>query len=188
MSVPFLDLGAQDAAIGAEIRAAIEEVLTSRQFILGPHVERFEQAMAAYCGVRHAVGVASGTDALLLTLHALGVGPGRAVLTTPFTFFATASTVLRLGGRVVFADIDPRTFDLDPAAVEAVLADAGPDVVGIVPVHLFGRVAPMAPLRAVAARRGLWLVEDAAQAVGARAGGVAAGAFGAAGCLSFYPT
>ena len=186
--VAFLDLGAQDAEIGTEVRAAIESVLASRQFVLGPHVERFETAMAAYCGVRHAIGVASGTDALLLALQALGVGPGRAVLTTPFTFFSTASTVLRLGGRPVFADIDPRTFNLDPAAAAAALDDAHGAVVGLLPVHLFGRLAPMAELDALAARRGLWLVEDAAQAVGARHGGTAAGAFGRAGILSFYPT
>ena len=188
MTVAFLDLGAQDAEIGHEVRAAIETVLASRQFILGPHVERFEAAMAAFCGVRHAVGVASGTDALLLALQALGVGPGRAVLTSPFTFFSTASTVLRLGGRLLLADIDARTFNLDPAAAAAALDEARETVVGLVPVHLFGRLAPMAELGALAARRGLWMVEDAAQAVGARAGGVAAGAFGRAGILSFYPT
>ena len=188
MSVAFLDLGAQDAAIGGEVRAAIEAVLASRQFILGPHVERFEAAMASYCGVRHAIGVASGTDALFLALQALGVGPGRGVLTTPFTFFSTASTVLRLGGRLVFADIDPRTFNLDPVAAAAALDDARGTVVGLLPVHLFGRLAPMADLGALAARRGVWIVEDAAQAVGAREGGVAAGALGRAGILSFYPT
>ena len=183
MSVAFLDLGAQDAEIGGEVRAAIEAVLASRQFILGPHVERFEAAMASYCGVRHAIGVASGTDALFLALQALG-----GVLTTPFTFFSTASTVLRLGGRLVFADIDPRTFNLDPAAAAAALDDARGTVVGLLPVHLFGRLAPMADLGALAVRRGVWIVEDAAQAVGAREGGVAAGALGRAGILSFYPT
>jgi dTDP-4-amino-4,6-dideoxygalactose transaminase len=188
MTVAFLDLGAQDAEIGTEVRAAIESVLASRQFILGPHVERFEEAMAAYCGVRHAIGVASGTDALLLALQALGVGPGRAVVTTPFSFFATASTVQRLGARVVFADIDARTFNLDPAAVAAALDDAHGAVVGLLPVHLFGRLAPMAEIAALAVRRGLWVVEDAAQAVGARAEGVSAGGFGRAGILSFYPT
>jgi dTDP-4-amino-4,6-dideoxygalactose transaminase len=187
MRVPFLDLRAQDAVIGAEVRAALAEVVASQQFILGPHVERFEAAMAAYCGVPHAVGVASGTDALALGLAALGAGPGTAVVTTPFSFFATASTIVRVGARPVFADIDPATFNLDPAAVEAVLARER-DVVGLVPVHLFGRLAPMRELGALAARHGLWMLEDAAQAVGARAGGVLAGAFGRAGCLSFYPT
>jgi dTDP-4-amino-4,6-dideoxygalactose transaminase len=188
VKVPFLDLGAQDAAIGAEVRAAIAEVLGSRQFVLGPHLERFEAAMAAYCGVPHAIGVASGTDALLLVLAALGTGPGLAVVTTPFTFFATASTILRLGARPLFADIDPATFNLDPAAAAAAIEDARTEVVGMVPVHLFGRLAPMPALTALAERRGLWVVEDAAQAVGARVNGVAAGAFGRAGALSFYPT
>ena len=188
MRVPFLDLKAQDAAIGAAIREALAEVVASQQFILGPHVARFEAAMAAYCGVGHAIGVASGTDALALALGALGAGPGRAVVTTPFSFFATASTIVRVGARPLFADVDPDTLNIDPAAAGAVADTAGQSVVGIMPVHLFGRLAPMAALRDVAARRGLWMVEDAAQAVGARDGGVAAGAFAAAGCLSFYPT
>lgn len=188
MKVPFLDLHAQDAAIGGAIRAALAEVVASQQFILGPHVARFEAAMAAYCGVAHAIGVASGTDALALSLAALGARPGRAVVTTPFSFFATASTIVRVGARPVFADIDPDTLNVDPASAAAAAAAAGDAAVGLVPVHLFGRLAPMAALCEVASRRGLWIVEDAAQAVGAREGGVAAGAFGAAGCLSFYPT
>lgn len=188
MKVPFLDLRAQDAAIGGAIREALAEVVASQQFILGPHVARFEGAMAAYCGVAHAIGVASGTDALALALAALGAGPGRAVVTTPFSFFATASTIVRVGARPVFADIDPETLNIDPAAAAVAADGAGATVAGILPVHLFGRLAPMASLRDLAARRGLWVLEDAAQAVGARDGGVAAGAFGAAGCLSFYPT
>lgn len=188
MKVPFLDLRAQDAAIGGAVRAALAEVVTSQQFVLGPHVERFEQAMAAYCGVRHAIGVASGTDALALALAALGAGPGRAVVTTPFSFFATASTIVRVGARPLFVDVDPETMNLDPAAAADAVARADGEVAGMVPVHLFGRLAAMDALAAVAARHGLWIVEDAAQAVGARRDGVAAGAFGAAGCLSFYPT
>jgi dTDP-4-amino-4,6-dideoxygalactose transaminase len=188
VKVPFLDLRAQDAAIGGAIREALAEVVASQQFILGPHVARFEAAMAAYSGVAHAVGVASGTDALALALAALGAGPGRAVVTTPFSFFATASTIVRVGARPVFADIDPETLNIDPAAAAAAADGVGATVAGILPVHLFGRLAPMASLRELATRRGLWVLEDAAQAVGARDGGVAAGAFGAAGCLSFYPT
>ena len=188
MNVPFLDLAAQDRDVGGEVRAAVAEVLASQAFVLGPHVERFEAAMAAYCGVPHAIGVASGTDALLLVLAALGVGPGVAVLTTPFSFWATASTVVRLGARPLFADVDPATFNLDPAAAEAALAATRERVVGLLPVHLFGRLAPMGVLAELADRRGLWVVEDAAQAIGARAGDVRAGAFGRAGCLSFYPT
>jgi len=188
MSVPFLDLRAQDAEVGAEVRAAVGEVLDSQQLVLGPHVERFESAMAAYCGVGHAVGVNSGTDALALALSALGVGPGSRVLTTPFSFFATASTIVRLGARPVFGDIDPVTMNLDPAAAAETLERAGGRVAGMVVVHLFGRLADMAGLGAVAERHGLWMLEDAAQAAGARDGGRCAGAFGRAGAVSFYPS
>ena len=115
MNVPFLDLAAQDREVGREVQAAVAEVLASHAFVLGPHVERFEAAMAAYCGVPHAIGVASGTDALLLSLGGLGVGPGVSVLTTPFSFWATASTIVRLGATPLFADVDPVTFNLDPS-------------------------------------------------------------------------
>ena len=146
-----------------------------QRFVLGPHVERFEAQMAAYAGVPHAVGVASGTDALAIGLAGLGVGPGTRVLTTAFSFFSSASTIVRLGGRPVFADIDPRTLTLDPAAAADALARADGPVAGMVPVHLFGRLAPMPALEALAKRHGLWMLEDAAQAVGARAGGRRAG-------------
>jgi dTDP-4-amino-4,6-dideoxygalactose transaminase len=188
VKVPFLDLGAEDAAVGAAVRAALAEVMESRQFILGPHVERFEAAMAAYCGVEHAIGVGSGTDALFLALAAVGAGPDTAVVTTPFTFFATAGAIVRAGARPLFADIDPVTLNLDPAAAADAVARARGEVRGLLPVHLFGRIAAMGPLAALAEREGLWIVEDAAQAVGARRGGVAAGAFGRAAGLSFYPT
>ena len=188
MKVPFLDLRAQDRTVGADVRAALAAVLEEQQFILGPHLERFEAAMAAYCGVPHAIGVASGTDALALALAGLGVGPGTIVLTSPFSFFANASVVVRLGARPLFADIDPHTFNLDPAAAAEVLRRADRPVAGVIPVHLFGRLADMATLSTLATRHGLWIVEDAAQAVGARASGVRAGAFARAGCLSFYPT
>ena len=174
--------------MGAEVRAAVAEVLDSQQLVLGPHVEAFEGAMAAYCGVAHAVGVNSGTDALALALSALGVGPGTRVLTTPFSFFATASTIVRLGARPVFADIDPLTLNLDPEAAADALARAKGDVAGMVVVHLFGRLADVSGLQAVAERHGLWMLEDAAQAAGARAAGRCAGAFGRAGAVSFYPT
>jgi len=177
MKIPFLDLVAQDREI-ADVRAALADVLAGQAFVLGTHVERFEAAVAAYCGVPHAIGVASGTDALLLSLGGLGVGPGVSVLTTPFSFWATASAIVRLGARPIFADIDPATFNLHPAAVEAALAATHERVAGILPVHLFGRLAPMGALAALAERRGLWVVEDA----------TSAGAFGRAGCLSFYPT
>ena len=186
--VPFLDLALQDATVGAAVRAAVADVLAGRQFILGPHVERFEQAMAAYTGVRHAIGVGSGTDALALAMAGLGVAPGDLVVTSPFTFFATASTIVRLGARPLFVDVDPRTMNLDPdRAADALEAPDG-RVVGCMPVHLFGRLAAMDVIEALAARHGLWIVEDAAQAVGARAGGRAAGARGRAGCFSFYPS
>lgn len=187
-AVPFFDLTAQYRAIGEELRAALDEVLASQQFILGRHVERFEAEMAAYCGVPHAIGVASGTDALALALGALGIEPGQAVITTPFSFFATASAIVRVGGRPLYADIDPVTLNIDPAAVERVLERADGRVVGMLPVHLFGRLTPIPALRALAERHGLWIVEDAAQAIGARLDGRAAGSFGRAGCLSFYPT
>lgn len=188
MQIPFLDLRAQDRVVGSAVRAAVASVLDDQQCVLGPHVEHFETAMAERCGVRHAIGVGSGTDALLLALSALGVGPGTVVITTPFSFFATASAIARLGARPLFADIDPVTFNLDPVAVAAIL-EARPDrVVGLLPVHIFGRVADMDALERLAARDGLWLVEDAAQAIGADTGHGLAGTRGRAGCLSFYPT
>jgi dTDP-4-amino-4,6-dideoxygalactose transaminase len=186
--VPPLDLQAQARTLGPALRDAVAEVIADQQCVLGPHVERFERAMAAYCGVGHAIGVGSGTDALLLSLAALGVGPGSLVVTTAFTFFATASAIARLGARPVFADVDPATCNLDPRSVESAIAAAPGHVAGILPVHLYGRLADVGALGAVAARHGCWLLEDAAQAVGARRDGRAAGAFGAAGCFSFYPT
>lgn len=185
--VPFLDLSRQAPAVGEAVRAAVLEVLASRQYVLGPAVTRFEAAMAEYAGVQHAIGVGSGTDALALCLQALGVGPGVRVLTTAFSFFATASTIVRVGGTPVFADIDPVTFNLSPAAAEAALTASKP-VAGLLPVHLFGRLVDTTQLGALAASHGAWLLEDAAQAVGARRDGRAAGGFGVAGCLSFYPT
>lgn len=186
-AVPFLDLAAQDRAIGPELRAAVLEVMDSQQFVLGPATTRFETAVASHAGVKHAIGVGSGTDALVLGLQALGVGPGTRVLTTAFSFFATASTIARLGAVPVFADIDPLTFNLSPDSAAAAL-DASDAIAGIVPVHLFGRLADMDALGAVAARRHLWMLEDAAQAIGARRDGRHAGAWGQAGCYSFYPT
>jgi dTDP-4-amino-4,6-dideoxygalactose transaminase len=149
---------------------------------------RFEAAMAGYAGVRHAIGVGSGTDALALAMAALGVRTGDLVVTTAFTFFATASTIVRLGARPLFVDIDPRTFTIDPAALAAVLDDAPGKIAGIVPVHLYGRLAPMDEICAVAERHGCWVMEDAAQAVGAREARGMAGTLARAGCLSFYPT
>lgn len=188
VKVPSIDLMAQARSLGTAVTDAVAEVLADQQCILGPHVERFERRMAERCGVGHAIGVGSGTDALLVALAALGVGPGTLVVTTAFTFFATASTIARLGARAVFADVDPATFNLDPRSVEAAIARAPGPVAGILPVHLYGRLADMDGLGAIAERHGAWLLEDAAQAIGARRGGRAAGSFGRAGCFSFYPT
>lgn len=173
-----------------EISAAVERVLASGRYVLGETVERFEEAFAARVGVRHAVGVGSGADALELALRAAGIGPGDEVITTPFTFVATATAILATGARPVFADVDPDTFTLHP---EAAAAAIGPRTAAMVPVHVFGLMADMGALSAVAERHGLALIEDAAQAFGATIpseGGppLRAGACGTLGCFSFYPT
>lgn len=200
MPVPLLDLKAQYATIRDEVRGAVDAVLESQRFILGPEVDALEREVAAYTGARHAVGVSSGTDALLLALMALDVGPGDEVLTTPYTFFATAGAIHRVGATPIFADIDPVTCNIDPPRLEAVLRDRlsrGGRVKAIVPVHLFGLCADMAPIRALAARHGIPIVEDAAQAIGAEYAGLPggggpgrarAGAMGAIGCFSFFPS
>lgn len=174
--------------MGAAVRAALGTVVDTQQLVLGPAVGAFEDAMASYCGARHAIGVGSGTDALVLALAALDVRPGDLVVTSPFTFFATASAIVRAGARPLFADIDDPSFNLDPDAVRAVLANAPGRVVGILPVHLYGRLAPMAELAAIAREHGLWLLEDAAQAIGARTDTSRVGAASRAAILSFYPT
>ncbi|HWP34036.1 MAG TPA: DegT/DnrJ/EryC1/StrS family aminotransferase [Thermodesulfobacteriota bacterium] len=195
MPVPLLDLKAQYATIREEIRAAVDRVLEAQRFILGPEVEALERELAAYTGVAHAVGVSSGTDALLLALTALDIGPGDEVLTTPYTFFATAATIHRVGATPIFADIDPRTYNLDPDALEAALRDRlarGGRVRAILPVHLFGLPAEMGRIGALARRHGLAVIEDAAQAIGAEYAGETgrrrAGAMGAIGCFSFFPS
>ena len=188
MSVPFLDLHRQYAAIGRQIETAVAEVFESQKFILGPRVERLEREIAAVCATRHGIGVASGTDALILALSALDVGPGDTVVTSPFTFFATASSIARIGARAVFADIDPATFNLDPVSVSM---HAPRGARALMPVHLFGQCADVETLveavKAAGATR-IRVVEDAAQAIGATRHGRPAGALGDAGCLSFYPT
>ncbi|MGH7857127.1 MAG: DegT/DnrJ/EryC1/StrS family aminotransferase [Candidatus Binatia bacterium] len=194
MKIPLLDLKAQHATIRDEIERAIAEVFEEQQFVLGPAVERFERAMSEYTGARHAIGVASGSDALLLALMALGLGPRDCVVTTPFTFFATVSAITRVGARVAFADIDPATFNVSAETVARAI-ERGPAPEGrwvLLPVHLFGRVAPMEELGELARRRDAPVVEDAAQAVGARqaVGGKVrmAGTIGVAGALSFFPS
>jgi dTDP-4-amino-4,6-dideoxygalactose transaminase len=185
MRVPMLDLKAQYTTIRAEVRAAIERVIESQRFILGPEVEALEREVAAYCGTRFAVGVSSGTDALLVALMALGIGPGDEVITTPYTFIATASSIARLGAVPVFADIDPVTFNIDPARIEPRISRK---TKAIVPVHLFGQMADMPAIMAIADRHDIPVIEDAAQSIGAEHNGRRAGSIGALGCLSFFPS
>lgn len=192
-TVPMLDLARQYEQIRAEMLAAVGRVCESQQFILGPEVEALEREMADYCGARYAVGCASGTDALWLALVAAGIQPGDFVLTTPFSFFASSSAIVRAGARPVFADIDPMTFNLSPAAAEAVVAIKDRRLRAILPVHLFGQCADMDAFQALAEKFKLALIEDAAQAIGASFGandanGRRAGTMGMAAAFSFYPT
>lgn len=182
--IPMLDLAAQTDPIRDQIKAAVAEVIDSHKFILGPDVSAFEKELADYLDVAHAVSCANGSDALVLALKALGVGPGDEVITTTFSFFATAGAVARCGATPVFADIDPVSFNIDPDAVEAKIS-AKTKV--IMPVHLYGQMTPMEPLMVVAKTHGLRVVEDAAQAIGAKENGRAAATIGDAGTLSFFP-
>jgi dTDP-4-amino-4,6-dideoxygalactose transaminase len=183
--IPLLDLRAEWAEIGLEIRAALDRVFASQQWILGPEGEALEREIAQLCGSPFGVGVASGTDALTLALHASGVGPGDDVIVPAFTFIATASAVSALGARPVFAEIEPNTFALDPARIEERLT---PRTRAIIAVHLFGLAADMDPILELGARRGIAVIEDNAQSLGATYRGRAAGSMGAFGCLSFYPS
>ncbi len=182
--IPFTDLKAQSSALRTEILAAIEGVLDSCEFTLGREVLAFEEEFAAYCGARHAIGVNTGTSALHLALLAAEVGPGDEVITVPFTFVATAAAVEYCGARPVFVDIDPRTFTMDPAALEAAITQR---TKAIIPVHLYGHPADMDPIRAIAERHGLAVIEDACQAHGAEYRGRRVGSIGDIGCFSFYP-
>jgi dTDP-4-amino-4,6-dideoxygalactose transaminase len=185
----MLDLKRQYSGIQQELLGALEQVLETQQFILGEHVADFEHAAAEQLGVSHALGCSSGTDALWLALAAVGIGPGQAVVTSPFSFFASVSSVMRAGAKPVLADIDPVTFNLSPAAVEAVLeGSAGATVRAILPVHLYGQCADWSSFSRLAGKRGLALVEDAAQAWGAEWQGKRAGGLGDAAAFSFYPT
>jgi dTDP-4-amino-4,6-dideoxygalactose transaminase len=181
--VPMLDVNRQNQPLLAEIERAVGEVAQSGAFVHGPACRKFEEAMAAYCGVEHAIGCASGSDALLLALMALDIGPGDEVVIPSFTFFATAGAVWRLGARPVFADILPGTFNIDPADVARKVTAR---TKAVMPVHLFGQCAAMDELRAAAGAAPL--IEDAAQAIGAEYSGVRAGALGLMGCFSYYPT
>jgi dTDP-4-amino-4,6-dideoxygalactose transaminase len=186
MQVPLLDLKQQHSALREELRAALGRVLDSQQFILGEDVRLLEAELARYTGAGYAVGCGSGSDALLLALLALDVGAGCEVVTTPFTFFATAGAVVRAGARPVFVDIEPRTYNLDPARLDEVITGR---TRALLPVHLYGQCAEMDELLRVAGERSLRVIEDAAQAIGALdAAGRSAGAVGDAGCFSFYPT
>jgi dTDP-4-amino-4,6-dideoxygalactose transaminase len=188
ITVPLLDLKSQYASIRDEIARAIDEVIRTQGFIMGPQVKALEEEIAAYCGVPFAVGCASGSDAMLLALMALGVGPGDKVICPPYTFFSTASSIVRLGARPVFADIDPVTYNIEPAHVRA-LADRCTKLKAIMPVHLFGQAADMDALLAIADEHQVPLIEDAAQAIGAEdETGARAGSRGVIGCFSFYPT
>ncbi len=183
--VPLCDLQTQYRMIQSEVEAALARVLASGQVILGPEVRALEEEVARFCGVGHAVGCGSGTDALLLALGALEIGPGDEVILPPFTFFATAGMVCRAGARPVFADIDPVTYNLDPDQVESKITNR---TRAIIAVHLYGQCADMEALGRVAERHGLPVIEDAAQAFGAEYQGKRAGSLGALACFSFYPS
>ena len=201
-NVPLLDLKAQFAQIRSEVMPIIEQVCASQRFILGEHVSAFEAEGARYCGSSAGIGVSSGTDALLLAMMALGIGSSDEIITTPFTFFATAGTIARLGARPVFCDIDPQTFNISPAAVQTFLDThcvqregvwvnqrTGGRIKGLMPVHLYGQSADMDPLMAMAKRYGLKVIEDAAQAIGTEyKNGVRVGSIGDIGCFSFFPS
>ena len=202
MEVPLLDLKGQYQALKDEILPVIEKVCASQHFILGPHVKDLEQRIASYSQAAHAIGMSSGTDALLVALMALEVGPGDEVITTPYTFFATGGTVARVGARPIYCDIEPETFNLSPEAVQDFIVqrcelrngklinrETGGHVKALMPVHLYGQVADMAPLMAIARRYGLKVIEDAAQAIGSEdADRRRAGSIGDIGCFSFFPS
>jgi dTDP-4-amino-4,6-dideoxygalactose transaminase len=184
--IPLLDLQAQYATIRNEVREAIDGVCESQHFILGPEVEALEQKVRAFCEVRHAIGVSSGTDALLVALMAIGVGPGDEVITSSFSFFATAGVIARLGARPVFVDIDKQNFNFDSGGLEAKITAR---CKAILPVHLFGACVEMDPILAAARKHGIAVIEDAAQAIGAKDGSNRlAGSMGSQGCFSFFPS
>jgi dTDP-4-amino-4,6-dideoxygalactose transaminase len=188
-AVPMLDLQRQYEQVRAEVLAAVDRVCASQHYILGPEVEAFEREVADFCGALDAVGCASGTDALWLALVAAGVQPGDHVLTTPFSFFASASAIVRAGARPVFADVDPRTFNLDPVQVESFLRGSQRDKLrALLPVHLYGQCADMDAFQRLAEQFHLSLIEDAAQAIGARWRRQSAGSMGVSAAFSFYPT
>ncbi len=185
MKIPLLDLKAQYLTIKDEIRAAIDEVLESQHFILGPKVEELEHSIAAYSGAKYAVGVSSGSDALLVSLMAIDVKPGDEVITSPFTFFSTAGVISRLNAIPVFVDIDPITYNIDPQKIEPAITDK---TKAIIPVHLFGQCADMDPIIEIAKSHNICVIEDAAQSIGAEYKGEKAGSIGNIGIFSFFPS
>jgi dTDP-4-amino-4,6-dideoxygalactose transaminase len=185
MAIPLLDLNAQYVPLREELLEAVRSVLDSQRFILGPVVESFEAEVARYSGVEHGIGMSSGTDALLAALMAEGIGPGDEVITTPFSFFATAGAVARVGATLVLSEIDPDSFNLDPALLEAKITKR---TRAIIPVHLYGQMADMDPIMEIAARHGLIVIEDGAQSIGAEYKGKRCGSIGDYGCLSFFPS
>lgn len=185
MKVPLLDLKAQYPQIKEKVIPAILEIIENQTFILGATVTKMEEDIARYCDARYAVGVSSGTDALLLALMALKIGPGDEVITTPYTFFATAGSIARVGAKAVFVDIEPDTYNIDASKIEAAVTSK---TRAIMPVHLFGQCADMNAICAIAKKHGLKVIEDAAQAIGAKFNGKPAGSIGDIGCFSFFPS
>jgi dTDP-4-amino-4,6-dideoxygalactose transaminase len=185
MAIQFFDIKKQNDSLAEQLNAAIAEVVNSGRFILGEMVSSLENEIAAFCGVKHAIGVASGTDALHLALRACGIKQGDEVITSPFTFVATAEAIAYCGARPVFVDIDPKTFNLDPSQIEKSVTKK---TKAVLPVHLFGQPCEMEPLLEIAGKHGLAVIEDCAQAIGAEYNGQKAGSFGVAGCFSFFPT
>ena len=183
--VPFIDLKIQHPALQEELQQSWAEICQSAAFTLGPQVQQFEEAFAAFCEAKHAIGVANGTDALTLALAALGIGPGDEVITAVNSFIATAEAIAHVGARPVFADIDPKTYNIDIEQIEARIT---PQTRAIIPVHLYGQPADMDPILQIADRHGLYVIEDAAQAHGARYKGRRVGSLGHAACFSFYPS
>ena len=185
MNVPFLNLQAQYESLKSETLAAVEKVLASGHYVLGPNVAAFESELAAFTETKFAIGVNSGSDALTLALRALEIGPGDEVITTPFTYIAPAESIHQVGAKIVFADIDPRTFLLDPAQVARKISAR---TKAIIPVHLFGQAAALDKIRELAESKGIHIVEDCAQSIGAKYSGKSVGGIGQIGCFSFYPT
>ncbi len=185
MTVPQVDLVGLHEPLKAKLHEAFEDIISTGGFLLGKYVTELEEKLASHCGTRHALAVASGSDALIISLMALGIGPGDEVITAPFTFFATAGGISRVGAKPVFVDIDPDSFNIDPAKIEAAITD---NTAAIMPVHLYGQPAAMDAINEIASRHNLAVIEDAAQAIDAAIGKRQIGSLGTVGCFSFYPT